>query len=68
MTYQPPRPERLTTGAAQMAGFRFAQPGSHAFQVRTVLGINRVTVYRWRQRDPSFAQAYFFAVGAISKD
>jgi transposase-like protein len=51
-----------------MAGFRFAQPGSHAVQVRTVLGINRVTVYRWRQRDPSFAQAYFFAVGAISKD
>jgi hypothetical protein len=32
--------------------------------VREVLGINRVTVFRWRQVDPSFAQAYSHAMEA----
>jgi hypothetical protein len=44
--------------APGVAGSRLLSQGHTLAHVREVLGINRVTVYRWRQSDPSFAQSY----------
>jgi Homeodomain-like domain len=49
---------RLTTARRKSLALDLLSQGHTLAQIRNVLGINRVTVYRWRQNDPSFAQAY----------
>jgi hypothetical protein len=51
----PPR-GRLTTGRRKLLALDLLGQGHTLAHVRKVLGINRVTVYRWRQDDPSFAE------------
>jgi hypothetical protein len=59
----PPR-GRLTTGRRKLLALDLLGQGHTLAHVRKVLGINRVTVYRWRQDDPSFAEAYSDAMEA----
>jgi hypothetical protein len=49
---------RLTTARRKSLVLALLSQGHRLARVREVLGINRVTVYRWRQDDPSFAEAY----------
>jgi hypothetical protein len=49
---------RLTTARRKSLALELLSQGHTLAHVREVLGINRVTIYRWRQDDPSFAQAY----------
>jgi Homeodomain-like domain len=59
-----PRPGRLTTARRKSLALDLLSQGHTLAHVRKVLGINRVTVYRWRQVDPSFAVAYTDAMEA----
>jgi transposase-like protein len=59
----PPR-GRLTTGRRKLLVLDLLSQGHTLAQVKKALGINRVTVYRWRQHDPSFARAYSEAMEA----
>jgi Homeodomain-like domain len=52
------RPGRLTTARRKALALDLLSQGHTLAHVREVLGINRVTVFRWRKDDPSFAQAY----------
>jgi hypothetical protein len=57
----------LLYGPRHVSSIRLAEQlrqGHTLAHVREVLEINRVTVYRWRQDDPSFAQAYSEAMEA----
>ncbi len=58
------RPGRLTTARRKSLALDLLSQGHTLAHVREVLGINRVTVFRWRQVDPSFAQAYSDAMEA----
>jgi hypothetical protein len=58
------RPGRLTTARRKSLALDLLSQGHTLARIREVLGINRVTVYRWRQVDPSFAQAYSDAMEA----
>jgi hypothetical protein len=59
----PPR-GRLTTGRRKLLALDLLSQGHTLSQVKKALGINRVTIYRWRQHDPSFAHAYSDAMEA----
>jgi Homeodomain-like domain len=59
-----PRPGRLTTARRKSLVIDLLSQGHTLAQVREALGINRVTVYRWRQGDKVFAQAYSNAMEA----
>lgn len=61
---QPPPSGRLTTARRKSLALDLLSRGHTLARVREALGINRVTVYRWRQDDPSFAQAYSDAMEA----
>jgi hypothetical protein len=58
------RPARLTTAHRKSLALDLLSQGHTLAHVRDVLGINRVTIFRWRQVDPSFAQAYSDAMEA----
>jgi hypothetical protein len=58
------RTGRLTTARRKALALDLLSQGHTLAHVREVLGINRVTVYRWRQDDRSFAQAYSEAMEA----
>jgi hypothetical protein len=60
---QPPR-ARLSTARRKALALDLLSQGHSLAHVREVLGINRVTVFRWRQDDPSFAQVYSDAMEA----
>jgi hypothetical protein len=55
---------RLTTARRKSLALDLLSQGHTLAHVREVLGINRVTMYRWRQNEPSFAQAYSDAMEA----
>jgi terminase small subunit-like protein len=55
---------RLTTARRKSLALDLLSQGHTLAHVRDVLGINRVTVFRWRKDDPSFAQAYSDAMEA----
>jgi hypothetical protein len=55
---------RLTTARRKSLALDLLSRGHTLAHVKKVLGINRVTMYRWRQDDPSFAQAYSNAMEA----
>jgi hypothetical protein len=55
---------RLTTARRKSLALDLLSQGHTLAHVKKVLGINRVTMYRWRQEDPSFAQAYSDAIEA----
>ena len=55
---------RLTTARRKSLALDLLSRGHTLAHVKKVLGINRVTMYRWRQDDPSFAQAYSDAMEA----
>jgi Homeodomain-like domain len=57
-------PGRLTTGRRKLLALDLLSQGHTLAQVKDALGINRVTLYRWRQDDPSFARAYSDAMEA----
>jgi hypothetical protein len=59
-----PRPGRLTTARRKSLVIDLLSQGHTLAQVREALGINRVAVYRWRQGDKVFAQAYSNAMEA----
>ena len=52
------RPGRMTTARRKSLALDLLSQGHTFAHVRKVLGINRVTVFRLRQDDPSFAEAY----------
>jgi transposase-like protein len=68
MTRPPSKPQpptaRLTTARRKSLTLDLLSQGHTLAHIKKVLGINRVTVYRWRQDDPSFAQAYSDAMEA----
>jgi hypothetical protein len=49
---------RLATARRKSLALDLLGQGHTLAHVRKVLGINRVTMYPWRQDDPSFARAY----------
>jgi Homeodomain-like domain len=55
---------RLTTARRKTLALDLLSQGHTLAQVKDALGINRVTLYRWRQHDPAFAQAYSDAMEA----
>jgi hypothetical protein len=55
---------RLTTARRKALALDLLSQGHTLAQVRMALGINRVTVYRWRQDDQAFATAYSEAMEA----
>jgi len=55
---------RLATARRKSLVLDLLSQGDTLAQVRTALGINRVTVYRWRQYDQAFATAYSDAMEA----
>jgi hypothetical protein len=55
---------RLRTARRKSLALDLLSQGHTLAHVKKVLGINRVTMYRWRQDDPSFAQAYSDAMEA----
>jgi hypothetical protein len=55
---------RLTTARRKSLALDLLSQGHTLAYVKKILGINRVTMYRWRQDDPSFAQAYSDAMEA----
>jgi hypothetical protein len=59
-----PRPGRLATARRKSLALELLSQGHTLAHVRKVLGINRVTVFRWRKDDPSFAEAYSDAMEA----
>jgi hypothetical protein len=56
--------QRLTTARRKSLVLALLCEGHTLAHVKKVLGINRVTVYRWRQYDPDFAAAYSDAMDA----
>ena len=58
-----PRP-RLTTARRKSLVLDLLCQGHTLPHVKEVLGINRVTVFRWRQNDEAFAKAYSDAMEA----
>jgi hypothetical protein len=60
---QPPS-ARLTTARRKSLALDLLSQGHTLAHIRKVLGVNRVTVFRWRKDDPSFAQAYSDAMEA----
>jgi Homeodomain-like domain len=55
---------RLTTARRKLLALDLLSQGHTLAHVREVLGINRVTIYRWRRDDPGFTQAYVDAMEA----
>jgi hypothetical protein len=55
---------RLTTARRKSLALDLLSRGHTLAHVKKVLGINRVTMYRWRQTDPLFAQTYSDAMEA----
>jgi hypothetical protein len=58
------RPGRLTTARRKSLVLDLLIQGHTLSHVREALGINRVTVYRWRRGDKVFAQSYSNAMEA----
>jgi hypothetical protein len=50
--------------APKVTGLDLLSQGHTLARVRKVLGINRVTIFRWRQNDPSFSKAHSEAMEA----